>query len=250
MNNTEFGYIYVFTFPNGKQYVGQTARPYKIRWDAHRKTAIYPSYNGYNYPLYKAVRLYGWDNVIKDVVCTCNKSQLDEFETMFIKQFNTFHPNGYNMTTGGGSGKILSEYTKKKIGASQKKKMQEKPISDDIKNRTSATMRKHGRNDNLPRNVQKRILKNGGFSYRFRHLKLNNRGGKTFKTLEECVRLLNILDTRELFNKIIRKADVLKETVNRQQILCDFIGNQFNLVQEMIKSIIDSEQDKSSETKK
>lgn len=113
------GYIYLFTFPNGKQYIGQTSRNYYERWNEHRNAAQKMS----SFIIYKSIRKYGWDNVIKDIICCCNVSQLNDLECKFIKQYKTLHPLGYNSTSGGGQNSILSDLHKKNISIAFQKRI-------------------------------------------------------------------------------------------------------------------------------
>lgn len=77
----------------GKQYVGQTVRPIKIRWKAHGQD------NGY---FAKSIKKYGKENFIIEVLEQCkSKKELEQQEIFWIKKLNTLSPNGYNLTEGG-----------------------------------------------------------------------------------------------------------------------------------------------------
>lgn len=100
------GYIYCITNKlNCKQYVGQTLRSVDIRFNCHLSEAK----NNYDiYPLHRAMRKYGRNgfnvDTIKTVSCTSKKElqkKLNYFEKFYIKEFNTYNPNGYNLTIGG-----------------------------------------------------------------------------------------------------------------------------------------------------
>lgn len=52
---------------------------------------------GKKYAIHKAIYKYGWDNFTKEIVMECEF----DWEKIFIKEYNTLSPNGYNLTTGG-----------------------------------------------------------------------------------------------------------------------------------------------------
>jgi group I intron endonuclease len=116
------GYIYSFTFPNGKQYIGQTIRNYQERWRQHKKVSNMPSAKEYDHLMYRAIRKYGWDNVIKDVICSCNLDQLNDLEILYIAKMKTLSPDGYNMTTGGSQNMHMSEESKNKMSNKAKER--------------------------------------------------------------------------------------------------------------------------------
>lgn len=87
---------------NNKVYIGQTITP-RIRFNAHKNAARK------NSPLliHQAMRRYGVNNFYFEIL----ESQIedyDEKEKYYIKMYNSFMPNGYNMTEGGGGLNQLS----------------------------------------------------------------------------------------------------------------------------------------------
>lgn len=99
--------IYIFTFPNGKQYIGQTTN-LTSRYRSHRSRK--KTYIG------RAIQKYGWKNILIDEI-ECPEKFLDEIEQVWIKNFGTLAPNGYNLDSGGHETKHHSEKTKKKMSA-------------------------------------------------------------------------------------------------------------------------------------
>ncbi len=86
---------------NGKVYIGQSVN-IKKRWKEHK----YLSNNiSLTQVLYKAIRKYGLENFEFDIICECNKNDLNDLEIKYIKEFNSYikweNNNGYNMTAGG-----------------------------------------------------------------------------------------------------------------------------------------------------
>lgn len=87
--------VYIYTFPNGKKYVGQTSQALEKR--AKRGDGYVSSPAVYN-----AIRKYGWNNIaIETFVCN-SKQEMDELEQYYIQLYQTNNPDyGYNLTFGG-----------------------------------------------------------------------------------------------------------------------------------------------------
>lgn len=171
---TRPGFIYLFTFPNGKQYVGQTYQEYLKRWKQHEYTSTYTNGKYYDLPLYRAVRLYGWENVIREIICECEISQLNDIETSYIKLLKTLHPNGYNLTSGGDSPDLVCDETKNKmrmaqnkryenpeslikLSIAQKKRYENKPMSDTTKNNISVSKNKYYSEHDMSQEIKDKI---------------------------------------------------------------------------------------------
>lgn len=107
MENNICGIYKIENKINGKAYIGQSINIPR-RWKEHQATAIHPNYEGYNYPLYKAIRKYGLENFDFSVLEYCEPSNLDEKEKFYIKKFQTFG-EGYNQTAGGADGQHYSK---------------------------------------------------------------------------------------------------------------------------------------------
>ena len=84
---------------NGKIYIGQSIN-IERRWKDHRK-AINSCGEEYKYPLYQAIRKDKLENFSWDIIEECSKNELDEKEKFYIKEYNSFVPYGYNLTSGG-----------------------------------------------------------------------------------------------------------------------------------------------------
>jgi group I intron endonuclease len=137
------GEIYVITNKiNGKQYVGQTRKYYvngqkygfNKRFNKHISSSSKDDWHKKCRALYGAIRKYGKDKFMIELLCDCDEDELDDLEVKYISELNTLSPNGYNLTVGGGSGrrsdetrermrqarlgKTLSEETKSKISKS------------------------------------------------------------------------------------------------------------------------------------
>ena len=93
---------------NNKSYIGQTARSLAERWSEHKKNAY--SLN-LNRPLYYAMRKYGIESFIIEVLEEVdNQTLLDEREQYWIRYYDTYG-RGYNATLGG-DGSYRLDYEK------------------------------------------------------------------------------------------------------------------------------------------
>lgn len=93
-----YGYIYKYTSPSGKSYIGQTQRTLAERSGSRGQ--------GYNdCPIFhQAILKYGFSNFEVSILAEVKIEQLDEAERKYIHLFNTIVPNGYNDNMGGQCG--------------------------------------------------------------------------------------------------------------------------------------------------
>lgn len=107
-----YGIIYKVTNKlNGKSYIGQTIEELYKRKQRHENSKG-------NYYFISAIRKYGKNNFEWGILEHCDsKEELDEMEFHYIKQYNSFGKEGYNLTYGGegSQGRKLSEKTKRRI---------------------------------------------------------------------------------------------------------------------------------------
>jgi len=88
--------LYRLSFPNGKKYIGITSKTAKERFKEH----CAPS-NRIN-AVQHAIHKYGKESVKLTVLAECdNWELLNLAEIEAVEKFNTFYPNGYNLTLGG-----------------------------------------------------------------------------------------------------------------------------------------------------
>jgi group I intron endonuclease len=108
--------IYCFTFPNGKKYIGKTEVSLKRRLISHRHEANREESTRNSY-LYNAVRKYGWENILIEVMEEHDDTDaLNEAEVRLIEENKTTDRQfGYNLREGGEGGSH-SEDVKKRIG--------------------------------------------------------------------------------------------------------------------------------------
>jgi group I intron endonuclease len=111
--------IYKAEFPNKKCYVGLTTLNLEKRKCSHKNTS-----KKSNLLLYKAIRKYGWDNVVWTIIedNITDITILNEREAYWIKELNALKPNGYNLRQEGKNRPIPKE-TAIKIGIANKGKI-------------------------------------------------------------------------------------------------------------------------------
>ena len=115
------GVIYLITNKiNGKQYIGQAVcyssnRPWGSwrRWQAHVKNA--KNNRCECRVLENAIRKYGENNFVVNDVLECGRHELNKFEREYIEEYNTLVPNGYNLMSGGGNGRVHSLSTRERM---------------------------------------------------------------------------------------------------------------------------------------
>lgn len=117
------GIVYKITNKiNGKIYIGITTktlekrRQQHIRWCKHKMR---------KYIIHKAINKYGTDNFLLEIIDNFNGNKdACEREVKYVSSYNSFIPNGYNMTLGGegvlGHKHQQTDETKKKISLSMK----------------------------------------------------------------------------------------------------------------------------------
>lgn len=126
-------FIYCITNKiNGKRYIGQTIMSVEKRWMKHRsKTGGCPL-------LANAIKSYGANAFDIKILCRATSmAELNDRESFCIRIFKTMHPLGYNLQSGGGAGRRVSEETKLKISQSSKGR-KIGPISEELRRKRSA----------------------------------------------------------------------------------------------------------------
>ena len=105
-------FIYKYTFPNGKIYIGQT-------YEGSRRFGRISSYK--NMLVRRAMDKY--PNFEKEIVEYCSVENVDDRERYYIQLYNSFNKQfGYNLTSGGQTNKELSEDVRKIISEKRKGK--------------------------------------------------------------------------------------------------------------------------------
>lgn len=131
---------------NNKIYVGKTEMNFGDRRDCHFASL----HGGYhiNPHLQRAFDKYGEENFSFVVLYECNNENTDEVNSLEMKYIKEYMDKGlaYNIGIGGDGGanlgKYLSEETKRKIGNKNRINMTGKKLTDDTKNKMSASQKK------------------------------------------------------------------------------------------------------------
>ena len=102
---------------NDKVYIGKTIQEFDSRKQAHIKEALSSKCKKY---FHRAIRKYGVNNFTWEVVCQywcVTEKELGEYEKYYIKKYDSFGENGYNMTVGGegSEGHIVTDEVKELI---------------------------------------------------------------------------------------------------------------------------------------
>lgn len=91
--------IYKISSPKGKVYIGRTNN-FDGRMAEHKCNALTKKSKN---SLYKAIRKYGWDNMIKEIICEIDAENAQKVEEEFILAYDSVK-RGYNDTYNGGGG--------------------------------------------------------------------------------------------------------------------------------------------------
>ena len=137
-----YGSIYKISFPNGKCYIGLTARTIKERWVEHNKHAK----AGNTRRLYNALRKYNMVDTFQMIVIDTAETEKElrekEIAHIEINNSNSEGRNGYNMNDGGegGTGYEWTEEARQKCSEAQKKRHKDNP---EARQKTSETLKKY-----------------------------------------------------------------------------------------------------------
>lgn len=127
------GLIYaIYNKETGQYYVGQTIHELNKRWKEH----LYQASRMNDAPLYRSIRKYGAGKFNIRVIEECSVSILDDRETHWISEYDSYN-NGYNQTSGAGGQYRISDEVKSRISdtmtGTQKSPEHVKNISEALK---------------------------------------------------------------------------------------------------------------------
>jgi hypothetical protein len=99
---------------------------HKARWTRHILESKKEQCKEYNLEISKAIREFGADDFEVEKLCDCLIEHMDKLEQFFIQEYNTLHPNGYNMTEGGTNGSKHCRAANEKSSAKRKETVRKK----------------------------------------------------------------------------------------------------------------------------
>lgn len=115
-------FIYKYTFPNGKVYIGQT-------YKGSRRFGRVSSYK--DMLVRRAMDKY--PNFIKEILEYCSSDIVDEREQFYIAFFNSMNKEfGYNLASGGSKNKVLAESVRKRISEKHKGKKMSQEMREKV----------------------------------------------------------------------------------------------------------------------
>ena len=85
-----YGWLYKYTSPSGKSYIGQTT--YSLYDRARKEGKGYKNCTIF----YCAILKYGLENFEVEILDQVPEDQLEDKEAEYIEKYNTLKPNGYN----------------------------------------------------------------------------------------------------------------------------------------------------------
>lgn len=119
-NTLSFGDIYMITSPSGNSYIGQAVRylPSGKKWGYIKRVKQHMNEAKNNkkcsVALDNALVKYNFTNFKITHLKICKVEDLNYWESYYVLEHNTFHPNGYNLTTGGSNGRQSAATIEKK----------------------------------------------------------------------------------------------------------------------------------------
>lgn len=123
--------IYKITSPTGRVYIGQTI-------NILLRLGKYRSCNVEQYKIHCSIVKFGWDAHTVEVLCSCQKHEMDELEIKYIKEYDSYN-SGLNSTEGGRNAK-LTAYQKDRVRRSN----QTRAIKSETIAKRKATCEKTG----------------------------------------------------------------------------------------------------------
>lgn len=144
----------VTNLANGMSYIGQTAKSLETRKYEHGIQA-----NHTNFYFHRALKKYGEDKFEWEIIKRCKShNELTCSEQLFIKQFNTKVPDGYNMTAGGEGtpNRIIRDETRLKLRIANLGKHP----SEETRKKLSDSHKGHQHSEETRRKMSKALMGN------------------------------------------------------------------------------------------
>ena len=174
--------VYKLTCPRGKVYIGCTGTTTERRWQKGKGYHL-------NSQIGRAVRLYGWENFQKQILCEkLTKSGGEKLEQWFVEYYDSMNPEkGYNGFTGGSKkGAKASEHTRGNMRAAKQETFDgNRAISRQFRETSNTYYQAHPK---LRREIAEKI-----------HNYLLSPEGRTFPLCSTHAKPVRCIETGELF---------------------------------------------------
>ena len=123
--------IYKITSPSNRIYIGQSINILN-RWDEYRK------YECKSQPLlYNSLKKYGAESHTFEIICQCDRSELNNLEKYYIALFQCFNTkHGLNLKSGSDKWCVVSDETRNRMSKSRIG-IKTKPCSEERKRKIS-----------------------------------------------------------------------------------------------------------------
>ena len=219
------GYIYIIkNTKNKKVYIGQTTKTINERWTEHKYHA---EVQDRNQLIYSAMKKHGVENFYIEELYEASKDEsLDDLEILFIKQYNSMTPNGYNMVKGGSKFKddnpMYHDEIRKKVSErfigdlnpakrpEVKEKIRQKALgkkaSDETKKKMSENNGRYWKGKKHSEETRRKISQNHGCRGKFGGL---NPASKKVERIDK-----NTLIVLEVYDSIIDAIKWVHENIN------------------------------------
>ena len=243
---------------NGKGYIGQALKyvsketPKKWgavnRWRSHlREAELKVNENNPSWQkdrcvaLNHAIRKYGAENFTIEVLCECTLDKMDDMEIFYIQKYNTIAPNGYNLTTGGRSGKD-SEITRERkrqmrVGKKHSEETKKRISMGQMGNRRVRDTRKRQEDKDLPKYISRKREGDIITGYLINGYPIGTDKKKFFTKL-----ITNRENPEQAFQEITSLLkDLLKKYPGRQEIECIINNDDEDIASSSTNTVIHNE---------
>lgn len=240
MENLRYGLIYqAINTKNGKIYIGQTSQPFNLRINQHKYVARKNPKDYFHRALRKYLDSFEWSIVESNIPV----EQLNNRECFWIKEKNTYIPNGYNSTLGG-EGNTTLDLNEEEICQFYNDGFSGMALGE-IYDCSSSVIYKILKKHNIKTRPWPEKIYNDQFV-----INLYLQIGSINKTAKEigCVSgtIRNILNKNNIPIKIPRPDNIPLEFANEMKLLyesglsCNNIANFYNVSSESIRQLLKS----------
>lgn len=138
--------------------------------------------------IYEDFQKLGFENFTFEILKKCTKEELNDLEVYYIKEYNTFWPNGYNLTRGGSTQTEVSELTIEKLRSANIGK--NNPMFG-----TSSERLKEGNpmyNKRQSEEARRKIAERSRRDIHPMSRKVEDKSGRTWSCVRECAEFFSV----------------------------------------------------------